>query len=85
MNQSHRFSCRQVDGLGNLLVEEFIKEADVGKSPSGHDGVITPTRTVRVEVSGSQTVKTKTEEQKFKDTRSQMMQAGISRVFGVKS
>lgn len=36
-----RFSSWQVDGLWCLLVEELVKEADVGKRPSGHDGVVT--------------------------------------------
>lgn len=51
-------SSRQVDGLRRLLVEEFVKEADVGERPSGHNGVVTSTGAVRVEVTRGQTVKT---------------------------
>lgn len=38
--RADRISSWQVDGLWRLLVEELVKEADVGKRPSGHDGVV---------------------------------------------
>lgn len=47
-----------MDGLRRLLVEEFVKEADVGERPSGHHGIVTSTGAVRVEVTWGQTVKT---------------------------
>lgn len=57
VTRSYRFSCRQVDGLWRLLVEKLIEETDVGKRPSGHNGVVTSPRAVRVVVSGVQTAK----------------------------
>lgn len=35
-----RISSWQVDGLWRLLVEELVKEADVGERASSHDGVV---------------------------------------------
>lgn len=56
-SESDRLSGREVNGLGCLLVEEFVKEADVGKRPSGHDGIVTSPGAVRVVLSRTQTVR----------------------------
>jgi len=63
--QSDRLPRWQVNGLWRLLVEELVKETDVGKRPSGHDSVITPTRAVRVVVSWDQTAKRQKVEQEL--------------------
>lgn len=43
--------------MWRLLVEKLIEETDVGERPSGHNGVVTSPRAVRVVVSGVQTAK----------------------------
>lgn len=40
---ANRLSGWQVNGLWRLLVDELVKEADVGERPSGHDGIVTST------------------------------------------
>lgn len=64
--ESDRFSSGQVNRLGCLLVDELVKETNVGERPSGHHSVVTSTGAIGVVVTRSQTVKTYTVNSPFR-------------------
>lgn len=53
---AYHFPSWQVNGLGCLLVEEFVQQPDVGKRTAGHDRVVASTGAVRVELTWGDTV-----------------------------